>query len=81
MPKRSVVVCCVLCLASAGAWSKLPAPGPEEEAKAAEAKAKKEVADKAAADQLAKAQDRVVEKYLEARKAKEAPVAPLPAQQ
>lgn len=79
MPKRSVVVFCVLCLAAAGAWSKLPAPGPEEQAKAAEAKVKKEAADKAAAEQLAKAQDRVAEKYLEARKAKGMADAPMPA--
>lgn len=79
MLKRSAAVCVALCLAAAGAWSKLPAPGPEEQAKADEAKAKAAEAKAKADELLARAQDRVVEKYLAEKKAKGMAEAPMPA--
>lgn len=78
MLKRSAAMCVALCLASAGAWSKLPAPSEEAQAKAAEAKAKAAEAAKLNAELLAKAQDRVAARYIEAQKAKGIVVKPTP---
>lgn len=60
----AVLVCCVVGLASA----KLPAPPPVDPAKAEEAKKKAADAAKKDADDLAKAQDRVADRYKKQQK-------------
>ena len=60
----ALVMCCVAGLASA----KLPAPPPEDPAKAEATKKKAAEAAKASADQQAKAEDRAVENYKKQQK-------------
>jgi len=59
-------------------WAKLPPPTEEQKAKAEEAKAKAAEAAKNDAELLTKAQDRVVERYIEEQKAKGVVVKPTP---
>lgn len=58
----AVLTACGLAF-GAYAHAKLPAPGPEQEAKAAEAKAKAAEAAKKEADLLGRAQDRAADNY------------------
>jgi hypothetical protein len=59
-----ILIMSVAMAATAGAvWAKLPPPSDEAKAKAAEAKAKADEAAKKDAEQLGKAQDRVVANY------------------
>lgn len=63
-PKFWMVVPALLVAGAVGlASAKLPAPPPVDPAKAAEAKAKAAAGAKKAAEQLAKSQDRAVERY------------------
>jgi hypothetical protein len=63
-PKFWMVVPALLVAGAVGlAYAKLPAPPPVDPAKAAEAKAKAADAAKMETEQLAKSQDRVVERY------------------
>ncbi len=78
MNKRLAALLAVLCLVSLGAIAKLPPPSEEAQAKAAEAKAKADEAAKADAELLAKTQDRVAAKYIQAMKAKGVIVKPTP---
>lgn len=59
--KFALLLACTV--ASASVWAKLPPPSEEAQAKAAVAKEKQAAAAKAESEALAKAQDRVVEKY------------------
>jgi hypothetical protein len=65
----AVMVCCVVGLASA----KLPAPPPVDPAKAEEAKQKAADAAKKEAESMAKAQDRVADRYKKQQKVAAAP--------
>ncbi len=67
-----------LTVASAGAWAKLPPPSEEAKIKAEEAKVKAGASAKIAAEQLARAQDRVAEWYISEQKAKGITVTPTP---
>ena len=72
MRSKKALLIAALCLCTTGAvFAKLPAPQltEEQKAKAEEAKAKAAAAAKAEAEQLAKAQDRVADRY-KAQKAK-----------
>ena len=63
-PKFWMVIPALLVAGVVGlAYAKLPAPPPIDPAKAAEAKAKAADAAKKESEQLAKSQDRVVERY------------------
>jgi hypothetical protein len=63
-PKFWMVIPALLVAGVVGlAYAKLPAPPPVDPAKAAEAKAKAADAAKKESEQLAKSQDRVVERY------------------
>ena len=73
--KRIAAGVIALALSAGTAWAKLPAPQPmtdEQKVKAEEAKVKAAEAAKLEAAQLAKAQDRVAERY---KKGKPAPSA------
>ena len=67
-----------LTVASAGAWAKLPPPSEEAKAKAEEAKVKAAETAKAEAEQLANAQNRVAEAFIQQQKAKGITVKPTP---
>lgn len=72
MRSKKALLIAALCLFTTGAvFAKLPAPQltEEQKAKAAETKAKAAAAAKMGAEQLAKAQDRVADRY-KAQKAK-----------
>lgn len=64
---RTSCVLIVLAGISSASLAKLPAPSPEARAKADEAKAKAVWADKLAAFQLCKVQDKVAAQYLKAK--------------
>lgn len=68
----------VLATLSFGALAKLPPPTDEQKAKAEEAKAAAAEKAKLEAEQLAKAQDRVADKYIKEQKAKGVIVKPTP---
>jgi len=81
MISKKALLIAALCLCTTGAvFAKLPAPQltEEQKAKAAEAKGKAAAAAKMAAEQLAKAMDRVAEGYINAQKAKGVTVKPTP---
>ena len=82
MISKKALLIAALCLCTTGAvFAKLPAPPPmtdEQKAKAEEAKAKAAAAAKMAAEQLAKAMDRVADGYIKAQKAKGVTVKPTP---
>ena len=76
-PKFWMVVPALLVAGAVGlAYAKLPAPPPVDPAKAAEAKAKAAEAAKKETEQLAKSQDRVVERYKKEKGIKAASAAP-----
>ena len=68
----------ILAVASTGAWAKLPPPTEEAKIKAEEAKAKAAEAAKIGAEQLAQAQNRVAEAFIQQEKAKGIIVTPTP---
>jgi len=81
MKRLSITLIAAFALSAGSAWAKLPAPPPlTEEAKAAaeEKKAKAAEAAKKENESLAKAQDRVAEKYIKEQKAKGVVVKPTP---
>jgi hypothetical protein len=67
-----------LTVASAGAWAKLPPPSEEAKAKAEEAKVKAAETAKLEVEQLAQAQNRVAEAFIQQQKAKGIIVTPTP---
>lgn len=72
-------IACLFAGAFAGAgYAKLPPPSEEQKAKAADAKAKAEEAAKKNAEFLGKAQDRVVDRYIQQMRAKGIEVKPTP---
>jgi hypothetical protein len=81
MQFNKAMIIAVLCAATTGAvHAKLPAPQltEEQKAKVEEAKAKAAEAAKKEGEQLAKAQDRVADRYIKAQKAKGITVKPTP---
>ena len=81
MISKKALLIAALCVSTTGAvFAKLPAPQltEEQKAKAAEAKGKAAAAAKMAAEQLAKAMDRVADGYIKAQKAKGVTVKPTP---
>lgn len=81
MRSKKALLIAALCLFTTGAvFAKLPSPPltDEQKAKAAETKAKGAAAAKKAAEDLAKAQDRVADGYIKAQKAKGVIVKPTP---
>jgi len=75
---KKIALILALTVTTAGAWAKLPPPSEEAAAKATEAKVKAAAAEKAGAELLAKAQDRVAQKYISDQKAKGITVTPTP---
>jgi hypothetical protein len=81
MKSKKALVIAALCLLGTGAvYAKLPVQPmtDEQKAKADEAKAKAADAAKKEGEQLAKAQDRVADRYIKAQKAKGVVVKPTP---
>jgi hypothetical protein len=79
MQSKKAMVIAALCLFTTGAvLAKLPPPSEEQKAKAEEAKAKAAEVAKKDAESLAKAQDRVAERYIKEQKAKGTIVKPVP---
>ncbi|HUW38945.1 MAG TPA: hypothetical protein VMV91_16600 [Rhodocyclaceae bacterium] len=68
--KAKLILAMITALALGAAQAKLPPPTEEQQAKAAAAKAKAALAAQQDAEQLAKAQDRVVQRYLSEQKAR-----------
>jgi hypothetical protein len=60
---RKLVPILLMCCAAGAAYAKLPPPAPVDPVKAEEAKAKAAEAAKKEAEELARAQDRVAERY------------------
>ncbi len=76
--KSKLILAVTIAFLSGAVQAKLPPPTEEQKAKAAEAKEKAAAGAKLEAEQLARAQDVVAQRYIKAQKAKGVTVKPTP---